>query len=334
MKTACITGITGQTGSYICDLLLREGYKVYGLKRRSSSFNTGRIDHAYTDPHIDNSKLELFYGDVTDSMSISNFISDTKPDLFFNCAAQSHVKVSFEIPLYTMEATGVSVFNCLEAIKKYSPHTRFVTMSSSEMFGSTPPPQNEQTKFHPRSPYAIAKVAGYYAAINYREAYGIFASNAICFNHESPRRGETFVTRKITKAATRIKLGLQDKLYLGNLSAIRDWSHAVDVADAVYKIATAAAPDDFVVASEEMHSVQEFVEIVFDKLQLDWKQYVEIDPIYFRSTEVDALRGDATKLKSTLGWKPKYSFNDLIDDMIESDMKIAEEKKMLKDSSR
>jgi GDPmannose 4,6-dehydratase len=329
--TACITGITGQTGSYLCDLLLSKGYKVYGLKRRSSSLNTERIDHVYVDPHIDSGKLEMVYGDLSDYSSLANWIGDIKPDLFFNMAAQSHVRVSFDIPEYTMDITGTGVMRVLEAIRKNSPQTRFLTASSSEMFGSHPPPQNEQTPFHPRSPYGVAKVAGYYATVNYREAYGLHACNAISFNHESPRRGETFVTRKITRAATRIKLGLQDKLYLGNLDARRDWSHAADVADAMYKIITAPQPDDYVVASGEMYSVLEFAKMVFGILGLDYSQYIEFDAKYLRPSEVDALCGDSTKLRTRLGWSPSYSFMDLVQEMVDSDLELARREKTIKD---
>lgn len=332
MNTACITGITGQTGSYLCDLLLEKGYKVYGVKRRSSSFNTERLDHVYTDPHID-SKLELVYGDLSDYSSLSSLIGDVKPDLFFNLAAQSHVRVSFDIPEYTMDITGTGVIRALEAIRKNSPKTKFLTASSSEMFGSEPPPQNEKTPFHPRSPYGVAKVAGFFATVNYREAYGLHACNAISFNHESSRRGETFVTRKITMAATRIKLGLQDKLYLGNMDAKRDWSHADDVADAMYKIITAPTADDFVVASGEMHSVREFAELVFSKLGLNYEKYVEFDVRYLRPSEVDALCGDPSKLKSQLGWAPKYSFDQLVDEMIAADLEDARREKILKENT-
>lgn len=330
-ETACITGITGQTGSYLCDLLLSKGYKVYGLKRRSSSLNTERIDHVYIDPHIDSSKLEMIYGDLADYSSLANWIGDIKPDLFFNMGAQSHVRVSFDIPEYTMDVTGTGVMRVLEAIRKNSPKTKFLTASSSEMFGSEPPPQNEKTRFHPRSPYGVAKVAGFFATVNYREAYGLHACNAISFNHESPRRGETFVTRKITRAATRIKLGLQDKLYLGNLKAERDWSHAADVADAMYKIITAPEADDFVVASGEIHSVEEFAKLVFGILGLDWTKYVEFDPKYLRPSEVDALCGDSTKLRTKLGWAPSYSFLDLVQEMIDADMELARKEKTIKD---
>ena len=329
--TACITGITGQTGSYLCDLLLSKGYKVYGLKRRSSSLNTERIDHIYTDPHIDDSKLEMIYGDLADYSSLSSWIGDIKPDLFFNMGAQSHVRVSFDIPEYTMDVTGTGVVRVLEAIRKASPKTKFLTASSSEMFGSAPPPQNEATPFHPRSPYGVAKVAGYFMTVNYREAYGLHACNAISFNHESPRRGETFVTRKITRAATRIKLGLQDKLYLGNLDAKRDWSHAKDVANAMYKIVTAPEADDFVVATGEMYSVKEFVQLVFGLLGLDWTKHVEFDSRYLRPSEVDALCGDASKLRNKLGWAPEYKFLDLVQEMVNSDLELARKEKTIKD---
>lgn len=328
MKTACVTGISGQCGSYLAELLLKQGYKVYGLKRRSSSFNTERLNHIYKDLH-EGSNLELVYGDLSDYSSISALVDKIKPDLFFNLAAQSHVKVSFDIPIYTMCVTGTGVLTCLEAIRNYSPNTRFLTSSSSEMFGASPPPQNENTIFKPRSPYAIAKVAGYYTTINYREAYNIFACNSICFNMESPRRGETFVTRKITMAAARIKEGLQDKLYLGNLESKRDWQHAKDGAMAMYKIITADKPDDYVVSTGEMHSVREFMELVFSKLGLKWQDYVEIDPKYFRPTEVDALCGDSTKIRNLLNWSPQYSFDNLVDEMIQSDLKLAKQEKIL-----
>lgn len=330
-KTACITGITGQTGSYLCELLLKEGYKVHGLKRRSSSLNTERIDHLYQDPHL-STQLELTYGDLSDYSSLSSWIGDTKPDLFFNMGAQSHVKVSFETSIYTMDVTGTGVMRTLEAIRKCSPQTRFLQASSSEMFGSENPPQNEKTPFHPRSPYGVAKVAGFFATVNYREAYGLHACNAISFNHESARRGETFVTRKITRAATRIKLGLQDKLFLGNLDAKRDWSHCGDIANGMFKIIMADKADDYVVATGEMHSVREFAETVFSKLKLDYKKYVEIDPRYFRPSEVDALCGNATKIREELGWAPKYTFEMLVDEMIASDMKLAERELLLKNS--
>lgn len=327
-KVACITGAAGQTGSYLTELLLAKGYKVYGLKRRSSSLNTERLDHIYQDAHV-NDRLELVYGDLADYSSILSFIGDTKPDLFFNMGAMSHVRVSFDIPEYTMDVTGTGVIRCLEAIRKASPATRFLQASSSEMFGATPPPQNEKTPFHPRSPYAIAKVAGYYSTINYREAYNIFATNAISFNHEGARRGETFVTRKITRAAARIKLGLQDKLYLGNLSAKRDWTHAKDVSEAMIMMLESDTPDDYCVATGEMYSVQYFAELVFGKLDLDWKAHVEIDPKYFRPSEVDALCGDSTKLRTKLGWAPKYTFDQLVDEMIACDLELAANEQLI-----
>lgn len=328
MKIACITGITGQAGSYLSELLLNEGYLVYGLKRRSSLLNTDRIDHLFC-----NNNLKLVYGDLSDYSSLLNFVGDVKPDLFFNLAAQSHVKVSFDIPEYTMDITGTSVIRILEAIRKSSPKTKFLTASSSEMFGSSPPPQNESTKFQPRSPYAVAKVAGYYSTVNYREAYNMFAVNAVSFNYESPRRGETFVTRKITRAATRIKLGLQKELLLGNLEAKRDWSHAKDTVNAMHLILNQDNPDDYVISSGEMHSVKEFVELVFSKLDLDYKEFVKIDQRYFRPSEVDALCGDSTKLRS-IGWKPEYNFTNLVNEMIESDLKLAKQEKLIKDNEK
>jgi GDPmannose 4,6-dehydratase len=331
MKTVCITGINGQLGSYLAELFLEKNYKIYGLKRRSSTLNTERIDHLYIDPHIDN-KLELVYGDLSDATSIINFVSSIKPDIFINAGAQSHVRVSFDIPEYTMDITGTGVIRCLEAIRKYSPNTRFVQCSSSEMFGSTLPPQNEETKFRPRSPYGVAKVAGYYATVNYRESYNLFASNIIMFNYESPKRGETFVTRKITRAATRIKLGLQHKLYLGNLDARRDWGHAKDTANAVYLIATAEKSDDYVVSTGTQYSVRDFVDLAFAKLDLDPNKYIEFDSKYLRPAEVDSLQGDSTKLRTELGWTPKYSFEQLIDEMVTEDLKLAQEEKLIKES--
>ncbi len=329
MATACITGITGQTGAFLTRLLLSKGYTVYGLIRRSSNFNTQRIDEVF-----DNESLHLLYGDLADYSSLVSFVRTAQPDLFFNMGAQSHVRVSFDIPEYTFDVGATGVIRCLEAIRHYSPHTRFLTASTSEMFGSTPPPQNEQSPFHPRSPYAVAKVAGYHATVNYREAYNLFACNAISFNHESGMRGETFVTRKITRAATRIKLGLQDKLLLGNLDALRDWSHASDMAEGMYRIITAQTPDDYCIGSGEMHSVREFAEIVFSTLELDWTKHVGFDAKYLRPSEVDALCCDATKIREKLGWVPKYNFISLINEMIEHDMILAEQEKIIKTSHR
>jgi GDPmannose 4,6-dehydratase len=327
-KIACITGITGQTGSYLTRALLQEEYQVVGLIRRSSNFNTQRIDDIYDHPD-----LKLVYGDLSDSQSLSQFVSLYQPDLFLNLGAMSHVKVSFEIPEYTFDVVGTGVMRCLEAIRNHSPHTRFLQASSSEMFGSHPPPQNEETPFHPRSPYAVAKVAAYHAVVNYREAYKMFCCNAISYNHESKVRGETFVTRKITRAATRIKLGLQDKLYLGNLNAKRDWGHAADTADAMLKIIMHDDANDYVVATGEMHSVQDFVDAVFDRLGLDKEKHIEFDPRYLRPSEVEALCGDATKIKTKLGWEPKYSFEDLVDEMVTADLKMAEQEKLIRDNS-
>lgn len=328
MKTACITGVTGQTGSYLTELLLKEGYKVYGLIRRSSNFNTQRIDHIYKDPHI-SKDLELVYGDLADYSSIVAFVSDAKPDLFFNMACQSHVRVSFDIPEYTMDIACTGALRCLEAIKKYSPKTRFLQASTSEMFGIAPIPQNEKTPFQPQSPYACGKVAAYYTTINYREAYNLFAVNSITFNHESVRRTPNFVTRKITRAATRIKMGLQDKLFLGNLDAKRDWSYAGDVVKGMYKIITAPEPKDYVIATGETRSVKEFLETVFNKLNLDWKKHVEFDKRYLRPTEVPELCGDASKIKEDLGWEPEYTFDDLVQSMIDHDMELATKEKAL-----
>ena len=330
---ACITGITGQTGSYLAELLLDKGYQVYGLKRSASNFNTQRIDHLFNNPN-----LELRYGDLSDYSSLVSFINEAQPDLFFNCGALSHVRVSFDVPEYAMDITGNGVMRCLEAIRRNSPHTKFLQCSTSELFGSSPPPQNENTKFYPRSPYACAKLAAYWATINYREAYGLFAANSIAFNHESPRRAENFVTRKITRAATRIKYGLQDKLYLGNLDSKRDWAHAKDVARAhakdvaraLYMIVTAEQPKDYVVGTGEMHSVKEFITIVFDKLNLNWKDYVEFDARYLRPTEVDALCGDASLIRKELGWRPEISFEMLIDEMIHNDLLLAQNEQILK----
>ena len=331
MKTAIVSGATGQTASYLIEILLEKGYKVYGIRRRASTFNTERIDHLYSDPHVSD-RLELVYGDLADYSSISNLVSDIKPDLFFNCGAMSHVRISFDIPEYTYDVTGTGVVRCLESIKKQSPQTRFLTMSSSEMFGTSPPPQNENTPFQPCSPYAVAKITGYWSVKLYRSAYGLFATNAICFNNESPRRGGNFLTRKISRGATRIKYGLQNKLYLGNLLAKRDWGHAKDTADALYKIIMAESPSDYVVATGEMHSVQEFLELVFSKLDLDWKKYVEIDSRYFRPLEIDALCGDPTKIKTELNWEPKFSFIQLVDDMVKNDLKLAMKEKLVKES--
>ncbi|HET9215527.1 MAG TPA: GDP-mannose 4,6-dehydratase, partial [Terriglobia bacterium] len=302
MKTALITGITGQDGSYLAEFLLAKGYKVYGIIRRSSSFNTGRINHIYKDPHEPHAEMRLVYGDLNDGSSLNRIIRTTQPDEIYHLGAQSHVRVSFEVPEYTGEITGLGTVRLLDAIREAGVKTRFYQASSSEMFGNMPGPLNEQTPFQPRSPYAAAKVYAYWITVNYREGYDLFACNGILFNHESPRRGETFVSRKITKAAAKIKLGRQDKLFLGNLDAKRDWGYARDYVEAMWMMLQQDRPDDYVIATGETHSVREFLDEAFGYLDLDWKKYVEIDPRYFRPTEVDLLLGDASKAKKLLGW--------------------------------
>jgi GDPmannose 4,6-dehydratase len=332
MKTALITGITGQDGSYLAELLLDKGYAVHGLIRRSSTFNTERIDHLYKDFHDPSAKLYLHFGDLSVSGQLTDMIHTIKPDEIYHLGAQSHVRVSFDMPEYTGDVTGLGTLRLLEAIRKTGIKTRFYQASSSEMFGAAPPPQSENTLFQPQSPYAAAKVYAYYVVKNYREAYKLFACNGILFNHESPRRGETFVTRKITRAAARIKLGLQQKLYLGNLKAKRDWGFAGDYVEAMWLMLQQDNPDDFVIALGETHSVREFVEKVFQKLDMDYQDYVEIDPKYFRPTEVDVLLGDSSKARKILGWKPKVSFDKLVDMMIEADMEHAKKEKTLVDA--
>ena len=320
-KVAFITGITGQAGSYLTEFLLDKGYVVHGLIRRSSSFNTGRIDHIFN-----NSNLRLHYGDLLDAGRLTELMMNVKPNEVYNLGAQSHVKVSFEMPVYTVDVDSTGTIRLLEAIRAAGIEStcRFYQASSSEMYGQVAEiPQSEKTPFHPRSPYGCAKVASYWMTVNYRESYNMFACNGILFNHESPRRGETFVTRKITRAATRIKLGLQDKLVLGNLSASRDWGFAGDYVEAMWMMLQHHKPDDYVVATGETHSVQEFCDLVFTKLDLDYNKYVEIDEKYYRPAEVDILLGDPTKAKEQLGWKPKVSFGGLIDMMIESDLQLA-----------
>lgn len=333
MKKALITGITGQDGSYLAEFLLSKGYIVHGIIRRSSSFNTGRIDHLYVDFHEPSARLFLHYGDLSDSSVIKRVIEETEPDEVYNLAAQSHVQVSFYEPEYTSNIDAVGSLRVLEAVREYVYRTgrvvKFYQASSSEMFGSSPPMQNENTPFKPRSPYAVSKVFAYHMSVNYRDAYNLFIVNGILFNHESPRRGETFVTRKITRAATRIKLGLQDKLYLGNLDAVRDWGFAGDYVKAMWMMLQEEKPDDYVVATGVGKSVREFLEAVFSKLGLDWKNYVEIDKRYIRPLEPEALIGDSTKIRKKLGWKPEVSFNQLVDMMVEHDLKLAEQEKIL-----
>ncbi len=332
MKKALITGITGQDGSYLAEFLLDKGYEVHGLIRRASTFNTGRIDHLYRDSHDPDARMYLHFGDLSVSAHLTNLLYDIKPDEIYHLGAQSHVRVSFDTPEYTGDITGLGTIRLLEAIRKTGIKARFYQASSSEMFGAAPPPQNEITPFQPRSPYAAAKVYAYYVVRNYRDAYNIFACNGILFNHESPRRGKTFVTRKITTAATRIKLGLQDKLFLGNLDARRDWGYAGDYVKAMWMMMQHDKPDDFVIATGETHSVREFVERVFEKLDLDYRRYVEIDERYFRPTEVDVLLGDASKARKAFGWEPEVTFDKLIDMMIETDLELAEKGKILRDA--
>ncbi len=329
MKKAFITGITGQDGSYLAELLLCKGYEIHGLIRRASTFNTDRIDHLYKDFHDPEARVYLHYGDLSVSGQLTDLLHEIRPDEIYHLGAQSHVRVSFDMPEYTGDITGLGTLRLLEAIRKTGIKARFYQASSSEMFGAAPPPQGEATPFQPQSPYAAAKVYAYYVARNYRDAYKLFAANGILFNHESPRRGETFVTRKITRAAARIKLGLQEKLYLGNLEAKRDWGFAGDYVEAMWLILQQEKPDDFVIATGETHSVREFAEKVFAKLDLDYQEHVATDPRYFRPTEVDVLLGDAAKARKALGWEPKVSFDALIAMMVAADLEIAEKEKTL-----
>ena len=323
-KKALITGITGQDGSYLAELLLGKGYEVHGLLRRSSSFNTDRIDHLYKDPHNPEARLFLHYGDLVDGMGLREVLTRVQPDELYNLGAQSHVRVSFDQPVYTVQSDALGTMNLLEAIRDTGRPIRFYQASSSEMYGKVvETPQTEKTPFYPRSPYACAKVYSYWQTVNYRESYNMFACNGILFNHESPRRGETFVTRKITRAATRIKAGLQKNLFLGNLEAKRDWGFAGDYVEAMWLMLQQDKAEDYVVATGETHSVREFLDEVFGILELDWKQYVKVDPKYFRPAEVDLLLGDASKAKRVLKWQPKVTFKALAKMMIEADMKLA-----------
>ena len=338
-KVALITGITGQDGSYLAELLLEKGYEVHGIIRRASTFNTKRIDHLYQDPHEEDVKLFLHYGDITDSSNLNRLIEKIQPTEIYNLAAQSHVGVSFDSPEYTAEATGVSTLRILDAIRESGVKTKFYQASTSELFGGLPDtaPQSEKTPFYPKSPYGVAKLYSYWITVNYRESYNIFACNGILFNHESPRRGETFVTRKITRAAAAIHLGMQDKLYLGNLDAKRDWGHAKDYVEGMWRILQQDKPQDYVLAMNETHTVREFVELAFAELgyEIEWqgsgvdekgidkntgKVLVEVDPRYFRPAEVELLWGDSTKARTELGWEPKYSFMDLVKEMVQSDL--------------
>jgi len=323
MKTALVTGITGQDGSYLADLLLEKGYEVHGIIRRASTFNTARIDHLYADPHINGVRMFLHYGDLSDSVNLVKLLYDLKPDEIYHLGAQSHVRVSFDIPEYTSDVTGVGTIRILEAIREAGLRSRFYQASSSEMFGKAQTvPQNEKTPFWPRSPYGVAKVFSYWATVNYRESYGLIASNGILFNHESPRRGETFVTRKITRAVAAIKHGLQNELFLGNLEAKRDWGYAPEYVEAMWRMLQQDSGDDFVVATGETHTVREFAEAAFAHVDLDWKKYIKHDSRYERPAEVDFLIGDSAKAKKILGWEPKVRFKDLIRIMVDADMEL------------
>lgn len=351
MKTALITGITGQDGAYLAELLLKKGYMVHGIKRRSSLFNTDRIDHLYQDPHVDNAKFVLHYGDLTDSTNLIRIIQAVQPDEIYNLAAMSHVAVSFETPEYTANADGIGTLRILEAIRilGLEKTTKFYQASTSELYGLVQEtPQTETTPFYPRSPYAVAKIYGYWITVNYREAYGMYACNGILFNHESPLRGETFVTRKITRAIARIKLGLQDCLYLGNLDALRDWGHARDYVEMQWLMLQQEQAEDFVIATGVQYSVRQFVEAAATEvgIKLNWsgegvdeigvdatgKTIVRVDPRYFRPTEVETLLGDPTKAKTKLGWTPKTTFEELVIEMVRSDLKIAERDELVKKS--
>ncbi len=337
MKRALITGITGQDGSYLAELLLEKDYEVHGITRRSSTFNTERIDHLYQDPHKPGTRLFLHYGDLSDGTGLRRILEEVKPDEIYNLGAQSHVKVSFDEPEYTADIDALGTLRLLEAIRDYRDRTshevKFYQACSSEMFGKVvETPQKETTPFYPRSPYAVAKVFSYWQTVNHREAYGLFTVNGILFNHESPRRGETFVTRKITRAATRIKLGLQEKLYLGNLDAKRDWGFAGDYVEAMWRMLQQESPEDYVVATGKTYSVRQFVEKVFGRLDLNWQNYVEIDPRYLRPTEVDMLLGDPSKAEEILKWRPQTDLDGLVEMMVTHDLELAQQEKTLKDA--
>jgi GDPmannose 4,6-dehydratase len=334
---ALVTGITGQDGSYLAEFLLDKGYEVFGIIRRSSSFNTQRIEHLYTDPHEQTGRMHLVYGDLTDGSCISRILNDIQPAEVYNLGAQSHVQVSFQNPIYTAEVDALGTLRLLEAIRAMPPagRPRFYQAGSSEMFGKVREvPQNETTPFYPRSPYGCAKVYSHWQTINYREAYGLFACNGILFNHESPRRGETFVTRKITRAATRIKLHLQNKLYLGNLDAKRDWGYAADYVQAMWLMLQTNEPDDYVIATGEAHSVREFLDEVFAYIDLDWHRFVKFDARYVRPTEVDLLLGDAAKARTKLGWQPTVGFKQLVRMMVDADMELATQEKIIGEHCR
>jgi GDPmannose 4,6-dehydratase len=333
-RRALITGVTGQDGAYLTELLLAKGYEVHGMLRRVSLFNTDRIDHLYHDPHVEGANLTLHYGDLSDGTSLRRVLDKVQPEEVYNLAAQSHVKVSFEVPEYTADVVALGTLRLLEALREHIAHggaaARFYQAGSSEMYGSAPAPQSERTPFSPRSPYAASKLAAHWYATNYRDAYGMFICNGILFNHESPRRGETFVMRKVTRAATRIKEGLQEKLYLGNLEAKRDWGFAGDYVEAMWLMLQQQQPDDYVVGTGETHSVRELVELAFAELGFDWRQYVEIDPRYLRPTEVDVLQSDPSKARRVLDWRPRVGFVDLIKMMTAHDLDLARQERTLK----
>jgi len=335
-KCALVTGASGQDGSYLIEFLLAKGYEVHGLIRRASTFNTERIDHLYQDPHEKGTRLFLHYGDLADSSGLRRVIGKIQPDEVYNLGAQSHVRVSFDQPEYTADVVGTGTLRLLDAVRDFIAETakpvRVYQAGSSEMFGASPPPQSEKTLFYPRSPYAVGKVAGYWYAVNYREAYNMFVTNGILFNHESPRRGETFVTRKITRALGRIKMGLQSKLYLGNLDSERDWGFAGDYVEAMWMMLQHDCPDDFVVATGESYTVRQFLEMAFGYAGLDWQEFVEFDPRYLRPTEVDALCGDPSKAKKAMGWSPRTSFNALVEMMVDHDMELADRERTLRDA--
>lgn len=320
MERALITGITGQDGSYLAELLLAKGYEVHGIIRRASTFNTRRVDHIYEDPHVPDARLRLYYGDLSTSDQLTSLIYDIRPNEIYHLGAQSHVKVSFEMPEYTGDVTGLGTIRMLEVIRRSGVPAKFYQASSSEMFGAAPPPQSEITKFHPRSPYGIAKLYSYWIAINYREAYGMFACNGILFNHESPRRGETFVTRKITMGVARIVAGQQRKLYLGNLQARRDWGYAPEYVEGMWRMLQQEQADDYVLGTGESHTIQEFAEAAFGYAGLDWREHIEVDPKYFRPAEVDWLRADIRKARTHLGWQPRITFTELVRIMVDADM--------------
>jgi len=332
MKKALISGITGQDGSFLAEFLLSKGYEVHGVVRRASTFNTERLDAIYADPHEQHAKLFLHYGDVADGGGLRRILEKAQPDEVYNLAAQSHVRVSFDQAEYTADIVATGTLRILEAIRDYAvggKSVRLYQAGSSEMFGAAPPPQSETTPFYPRSPYGVSKAAAHWYAVNYREAYGLFICNGILFNHESPRRGETFVTRKITRALARIKLGLQEKLYIGNLDAQRDWGYAGDYVDAMWRMLQPDTPDDYVIATGQSHSVREFLAMAAQECGVDWKNHVETDPRYFRPTEVDCLLGDASKARKRLGWKPRVTFEELVRMMVAHDLDLANQEKTL-----